>query len=89
MNLRPLLIVIVATVGATIALAVVGWVQLPPDAQVPIHWGVDGQVNGTAPKIVSVAACVASSRPTACRTSTRSCPAHMSSRSSSGCPACR
>ncbi len=54
MNLRPLLIVIVATVGATIGLAVVGWVQLPPDAQVPIHWGVDGQVNGTAPKIVGL-----------------------------------
>ncbi len=54
MNLRPLLIVIVATVAATLGLAIVGWIQLPPDAQVPIHWGVDGQVNGYAPKAVGL-----------------------------------
>jgi uncharacterized membrane protein len=54
MNLRPLLIVIVASVTATLGLAVVGWIQLPADAQVPIHWGVDGQVNGYAPKAVGL-----------------------------------
>ncbi len=54
MNLRPLLIVIVGTVATTLGLAVVGWIQLPPDAQVPIHWGIDGQVNGYAPKAVGL-----------------------------------
>ena len=50
MNLRPLLIAVVVAVTATAGLAALAWVQVPADAQVPIHWGIDGQPNGYAPK---------------------------------------
>jgi uncharacterized membrane protein len=50
MNRRPILVAAVVSVIATLGLAAVAWVQLPADAQVPIHWGVDGQPNGYASK---------------------------------------
>ena len=33
-----------------------GWGQIPPGAQVPIHWGVDGQPDGYASKELGAAA---------------------------------
>ncbi len=31
------------------------WGQLPDDAQMPIHWGIDGQADGFAPKGIALA----------------------------------
>jgi uncharacterized membrane protein len=47
---RPYLIT--AGLLAVAMLAVSGWAwgQIPDGAQVPIHWGIDGQPNGWAPK---------------------------------------
>jgi uncharacterized membrane protein len=49
-----LLIVSAAVVGAMLVLGAWAWLQLPADAQVPIHWGVDGQPNGYAPKTIGL-----------------------------------
>ena len=41
-------------VGAMLLLSAWAWLQLPADAQVPIHWGPDGQVDGWADKTVGL-----------------------------------
>ena len=41
-------------VGALLVLSAWAWFQLPADAQVPIHWGADGQVDGYASKTVGL-----------------------------------
>lgn len=43
-----------AVVGAMLVLGAWAWIQLPADAQVPIHWGPDGQVDGYASKTVGL-----------------------------------
>jgi uncharacterized membrane protein len=48
MNLRPLAIASVITIGLMLGLAAWAWPQVPPGAQVPIHWGIDGQPDGYA-----------------------------------------
>ena len=50
MKLRPLTIIVVASVLAMLAISAWAWGRVPDDAQVPIHWGIDGQPNGYAPK---------------------------------------
>lgn len=50
MNLRPLAVASVVAVGAMLGLAAWAWTQIPPGAQVPIHWGLDGQPNGFTSK---------------------------------------
>lgn len=50
MNLRPLRIASVVAVGSMLLLAAWAWGQIPSGAQVPIHWGVDGQPDGYASK---------------------------------------
>ena len=50
MNLRPLAIASVIAIGAMFLMAIWAWGQIPAGAQVPIHWGVDGQPNGYASK---------------------------------------
>ena len=50
MNLRPFAIVALISVVFMIALSAWAWVQVPADAQIPIHWAVDGTPNGYAPK---------------------------------------
>ena len=54
MNLRPLAIAGTAAVGIMFVVAAWAWVQVPAGAQVPIHWGVDGQPNGYAPKEIAL-----------------------------------
>jgi uncharacterized membrane protein len=54
MNRRPLLLYSAAVVGAMILLSAWAWTQLPAGAQVPIHWGIDGRVDGYASKEVGL-----------------------------------
>ena len=50
MNRRRLLWFSATVVAAMLVMAAWAWVQLPAGADIPIHWGPDGTVNGTAPK---------------------------------------
>jgi uncharacterized membrane protein len=54
MNRRGLVIFSSVVVGALLMLSAWAWFQLPADAQVPIHWGADGQANGYASKTVGL-----------------------------------
>jgi uncharacterized membrane protein len=54
MKLRPLAILIVASVVVMLAISAWAWGRIPDDAQIPIHWGLDGQPNGYAPKWVGL-----------------------------------
>ncbi len=54
MHRRNLVIFSAVVIGAMALLAVWAWFQLPPDAQIPVHWGLDGQPNGYAPKTVGL-----------------------------------
>jgi uncharacterized membrane protein len=47
---RPLLLVSLAIVVAMLLIGAWAWVQLPPGAQVPIHWNAAGEPNGFASK---------------------------------------
>jgi uncharacterized membrane protein len=50
MNLRPLVIFGVGLFAAVLVLTAWTWVQLPADAVVATHWGLNGEVNGHMPK---------------------------------------
>ena len=50
MKLRPLAIVVVASVVAMLAISAWAWGQIPDDAQIPIHWGINGQADAYGPK---------------------------------------
>jgi uncharacterized membrane protein len=54
MNMRHVLRLSLALLALMAACSVAGWIGLPADAQVPIHWGLDGQADGFAPKIVGL-----------------------------------
>ncbi len=54
MNRRPLILFSAAVVAVMLIISAVAWVQLPPDAQVPVHWGPDGQPDGYADKTVGL-----------------------------------
>jgi uncharacterized membrane protein len=54
MDRRNLAIFSAVVIAAMMLLGVWAWLQLPADAQIPIHWGVDGQPNGYAPKTVGL-----------------------------------
>jgi uncharacterized membrane protein len=54
MNRRGLVVFSAVVVGAMLALSAWAWTQLPADAQVPIHWGPDGEVDGYADKTVGL-----------------------------------
>jgi immunity protein, SdpI family len=54
MNVRPMLVYSTVVVGLMLALSAWAWTQLPADASVPIHWGIDGQANGFAPKPIGL-----------------------------------
>lgn len=46
---RPLAAAALLVVGM-VAASAWAWPQLPDDARVPIHWGIGGEIDGTAPK---------------------------------------
>jgi uncharacterized membrane protein len=50
MKLRPLAILVVASVVAMLAISAWAWGQIPDDAQIPIHWGINGQADAYGPK---------------------------------------
>lgn len=54
MNRRPMILTSLAVLGVMLAASVVAWLQLPADAQVPTHWGPDGQPDGWADKTVGL-----------------------------------
>lgn len=54
MNRRPMVLVSGAVVAAMLVLAAWAWSQLPADAQVPVHWGVDGRPDGFADKTIGL-----------------------------------
>ena len=54
MNLRLFVIVGASLVVAMLAVSAWAWPQIPDAAQVPIHWGLDGEVDGYAPKAVGL-----------------------------------
>jgi uncharacterized membrane protein len=51
---RRLVVFSAIVVAAITVVSAWAWLVLPPDARVPIHWGVDGQVNGWAPKSIGL-----------------------------------
>ncbi len=53
MSRRPMIFSAIV-VGAMFLLSAWAWTQLPADAQVPIHWGVDGTPDGYASKTVGL-----------------------------------
>lgn len=54
MNRRPLILFSATVVGAMLLLGAWAWLRLPADALVPIHWGVDGKIDGYATKTVGL-----------------------------------
>ncbi len=54
MTRRPLVILTLATVGIMAAISAWAWGQLPDDALIPVHWGIDGEIDGYAPKAVAL-----------------------------------
>jgi uncharacterized membrane protein len=54
MKLRPLAILVVASVVAMLAISAWAWGRIPDGAQIPIHWGLDGQPDGYGPKWVGL-----------------------------------
>ena len=53
---RPMLVASGAAVAIMVATSAWGWSHIPDDAQIPIHWGLDGQPDGYAPKAVGLLA---------------------------------
>jgi uncharacterized membrane protein len=53
---RSILIATAGAVALMLATSAWGWGQIPDDAQVPIHWGLDGRPDGFAPKAVGLLA---------------------------------
>ena len=51
---RPILLATGAVFLVMLAISAWAWGQIPDDAQIPIHWGVDGQPDGFAPKAVGL-----------------------------------
>lgn len=54
MNRRPMLITSAVVIGAMTVLGAWAWLQLPADARIPIHWGIDGEANGWADRTVGL-----------------------------------
>ena len=50
MNIRTPLIASLCLIAAMLAIAGWAWDAVPPLARIPVHWGLNGQPNGFAPK---------------------------------------
>jgi uncharacterized membrane protein len=53
-NVRPYLTTAALVVLGMLLVSLWAWPQIPADAQVPIHWGIDGRANGWAPKPIAL-----------------------------------
>ena len=54
MNRRPLIWFSAAVVVAMLVVSAYAWMQLPPDARIPVQWGADGQPDGFADKLTGL-----------------------------------
>jgi uncharacterized membrane protein len=54
MDRRRLAIFSAIVIGAMVVLSAWAWLQLPADAQVPIHWGPSGEPDGWAGKTIGL-----------------------------------
>jgi uncharacterized membrane protein len=54
MNIRPLVTASLLILAAIFALTAWAWVGIPPGAQIPTHWNLQGQVNGHMPKTLGL-----------------------------------
>lgn len=54
MKLGPVLVAAVLILAGMLAASGWAWAQLPPGAQVPIHWGIDGRADDFAPKEIGL-----------------------------------
>lgn len=51
---RPILLASLVIVATMLGVSAWAWGQLPPGASVPVHWDVNGEPNGYAPKEVAL-----------------------------------
>lgn len=54
LTVRPFLLVATAVIGLMLLASAVTWNALPDDAEIPIHWNLAGEVDGTASKAVGL-----------------------------------
>ena len=54
MKSRVILGITAIVLAVSLAVSLWAWGQIPAGAQVPIHWGINGQANGYAPKAVGL-----------------------------------
>jgi len=54
MKSRVILVIAGVVFLGSLAVSLWAWGQIPDGAQIPIHWGVNGEANGYAPKAVGL-----------------------------------
>jgi immunity protein, SdpI family len=54
MNRRPMILFSAGVIAAMLVVSAWAFTQLPAGAPVPVHWGIDGQIDGYAPKEVGL-----------------------------------
>ena len=54
MKSRLVLVISAITFVVSLAVSAWAWGQIPDGAQIPIHWGINGEANGYAPKAVGL-----------------------------------
>jgi uncharacterized membrane protein len=54
MNIRPFLLVATAVMAGMLVASAVAWVSLPNEAEIPVHWNLAGEVDGTVSKAVGL-----------------------------------
>ncbi len=54
MKSRVILVIAAVVFLGSLAVSLWAWGQIPDGAQIPIHWGINGQANGWAPKSVGL-----------------------------------
>ncbi|HVA87695.1 MAG TPA: SdpI family protein [Candidatus Saccharimonadales bacterium] len=50
MNVRRYVLISLGLVAGMLLVSAWAWPQLPPGAQIPIHWNINGRANGFAPR---------------------------------------
>jgi uncharacterized membrane protein len=53
-NVRPYLTTAGLVALGMLLVSLWAWPQIPAEAQVPIHWGLDGRADGWAPKPIAL-----------------------------------